>query len=182
MLIGVYGSGSGELDPKAIRLAKELGEEIAKAGYGIVTGSCAGLPHQALLAAKSCGGSPLVGYSPAINIEEHQGEFGYPVEGFTELVFLPEIFKEKPKAFRLKARNLYSVERTDACVFIAGRTGSMNEFTLAYDAGKLIGLLEGCGGFTDMAQEIVRKLGKETGAKIISSNFPRDLIRKMGET
>jgi len=66
-------------------------------------------------------------------------------------------------------------------VFIAGRMRSMNEFTLAYDMGRNIGILTGTGGFADMAKSLVDALGKPTSSKIIYEKDPVKLVRKLEE-
>ena len=40
-------------------------------------------------------------------------------------------------------------------ILVAGGIGTLNEFTIAYDEGKVIGLLHGTGGAADMAQTLL---------------------------
>ncbi len=58
----------------------------------------------------------------------------------------------------------------------------MLEFLVAYDAGKVIGILEGTGGITDRAIDtILEDIEKETGARIIRESDPVALVRKIVE-
>ena len=67
--------------------------------------------------------------------------------------------------FGLKGRNVVLVRSCDVVLFISGSIGSLNEFTIAYDEGKVIGCLTGTGGVADEAKRIVERLQKKIGAK-----------------
>ena len=49
-------------------------------------------------------------------------------------------------------------------VIVGGRTGTLGELAIAYDEGRLIGVLTGTGGISGMVEDIVRAGGKEIGA------------------
>ena len=51
--------------------------------------------------------------------------------------------------------------------------GRLNEFTIAYDEGKIIGILEGTGGVADHVRELVHALAKKTSAALF---FERDAV------
>ena len=51
--------------------------------------------------------------------------------------------------------------------------GTLNEFTIAYDEGKIIGIVEGTGGVADQVRAIVHALTKKTGAALF---FERDAV------
>lgn len=179
MKISVYGSALGGISEENVLLAREIGTQIALRKYGLITGACPGLPHEAVLAASKAGCYKIIGYSPAVDIEEHQKLFNFPTEGFTDWVFVPRQYQGKEKSFRLKLRNVFSVSDSDACIIIAGRIGTMNEFTNAYDMSKNIGILEGTGGFADEVRGLVKKLSKQTSAKLSFSNSPQELIEML---
>ena len=187
MKIAVYGSASREISQETREKARNLGREIAARNNSLITGACPGLPYEAVEAAaenirlgapKAVG---IIGYSPATNTDEHTQKFNFPVNGFTKLIFLPEEYKRREKGVCLKLRNIFSVEACDAAVFIAGRMGSLNEFTLAYDMGRNIGMLTKTGGFADMAKGLVDALGKPTSSKIIYEQDPVKLVRRLEE-
>ncbi len=62
-----------------------------------------------------------------------------------------------------------------------GRSGTLGEFSIAYDEGKLIGVLEGTGGITSEIKTIVSIIRKKTGAKVIYDADPQNLVRKLIE-
>jgi hypothetical protein len=78
--------------------------------------------------------------------------------------------------FGLKGRNVVLVRTCDIVLFIAGSMGSLNEFTIAHDEGKVIGCLTGTGGVADEADYLLAKFSKETGARVFQSEDPAQLI------
>ncbi|MFH1713328.1 MAG: hypothetical protein ABH896_04050 [Candidatus Jacksonbacteria bacterium] len=71
MKIGIYGSGSGEIQAELKQKAFIIGHEIAEQGHTVVTGACWGLPYDAVKGANSAGGK-TIGYSPAQDINHHK--------------------------------------------------------------------------------------------------------------
>jgi hypothetical protein len=61
-------------------------------------------------------------------------------------------------------------------LFIAGSIGSLNEFTIAYDEGKIIGCLTGTGGVADELKRLVETFQKPTKARIVYDDDPKLLI------
>jgi len=76
----------------------------------------------------------------------------------------------------LKGRNVVLVRSCDVVVFIAGSIGSLNEFTIAYDEGKVIGCLSGTGGVADELKRLVERFQKPTKARICYDDDPGSLI------
>ncbi|MDF2379675.1 MAG: hypothetical protein P1V18_05690 [Candidatus Gracilibacteria bacterium] len=179
MKIGVYGSAAGIMNDEIKVKAKEIGREIARKGHTIITGGCPGLPHEAILGAYEYGGK-CIGYSPAVDLSSHK-QSNYPTEGFSELIFVPKNYKhiDNPLVCK-KYRNVSSVASIDAAVIISGRIGSMNEFTIAYDLGVNIGILEGSGGISNRAIKVLlTDIDKETGSKVIYEKDPIILLEKL---
>jgi hypothetical protein len=69
------------------------------------------------------------------------------------------------------------VRSCDVVLVIAGSIGSLNEFTIAYDEGKVIGCLTRTGGVADEAEKIVRTFPKQTNARIVYDDNPERLIQ-----
>ena len=181
MKIAVYGSGGGDVDSLALEKAREIGRVIASRGHKLVTGGCAGIPYEAIKGAKELNGK-TVGFSPGIDLKDHAERFGCPTEGFDRLVFIPSSYEHADnKLACLKYRNLSSVLYADAAVIISGRCGTLNEFTLCYDMGKIIGVLKGTGGVTGFIPGLVKAFNKPTGARIVYEEEPRRLIEKIQE-
>ena len=180
MKIAVYGSAAGDITEEVLEKAKLIGKEIAKQGHTLVTGACLGIPYEAVLGAMELNGR-VIGFAPAINLESHKS-LEYPTQGFTELIYLPENFKYKDnKGIATKHRNVESVAYCDACIIIGGRAGTLNEFTIAYDAGKIIGVLENSGGVTKFIKELVNDFNKQTDSIIKYDTDPIELIKKIVE-
>jgi hypothetical protein len=167
------GSGEGESIAQK-ELAKVIGEAIAAQGCIIVTGSGTGLPHEAALAAAAKGGICL-GFSPAMNLREHIEKYKFPAEPYI-LIFT---------GMEKKGRNIISIRSCDAVIFVGGRFGTLNEFTIAYDEAderKVIGILEGSGGFSDKLFTLATESGKKSKATIIREKDPAELVNKVIRT
>src|SRR3970282_1249412 len=67
----------------------------------------------------------------------------------------------------------------DTVVIAGGRTGTLGELAIAYDEGRLIGVLTGTGGITAIVEEILRVSGKETGACVIYDDDPVKLVDRL---
>ena len=140
MKIGVYGSAVTESE-QLTQSAQIIGEEIFKAGHSIITGACKGLPFDAVQKIKSLGGISI-GYTAATKASEHEELLGTLLSYYDELVLIPTDYKhQKNRSVCLKYRNVSSVADCDATIFISGRWGTLNEFAIAFDMGKVIGVL-----------------------------------------
>ncbi len=167
--VGVMGSAGGHLSDTAVGMATEMGRVIAARGCVLVTGACPGLPHCAVKGAKSAGGI-VVGISPALNFEEHCIKYHSPYEGYDMLVYTGS---------GLMGREIENIRSCDLVVFMGGRSGTLGEFAIAYDEGKVIGILQGTGGIADKMETIVGLVEKQTGAQIIYSRQPEDLLDRL---
>ncbi len=178
--IGVFGSSSGE-DSKKEELkqkAHEIGREIARNQGLVVTGACNGLPQEAVLGCSELKGK-CIGFSPCSNFENHKKQ-NLPVEGFSDIIFVPENYLHINNIHVCrKYRNVSSVAFCDVCIFISGRIGTMNEFTNAYDMGKVIGILENSGGISRVVKILLQDANKDSGAKVIFEKDPVKLVQKV---
>jgi hypothetical protein len=57
----------------------------------------------------------------------------------------------------------------------------MGEFAIAYDEGRLIGVLDGTGGIADAVDKLVRLCDKLTGAVVIHDDDPVRLVSRLVE-
>ena len=112
-------------------------------------------------------GSFHVGISPASNEREHVEQYKMPLDACDVLVYT---------GFGLKGRNVVLVRSCDVVLFVAGAMGSLNEFTIAHDEGKIIGCLTGTGGVADESEYLREKFGKHGSAQLIQSDDPERLI------
>jgi len=178
MKISVYGSASGKFSEELIERTMEIGREIARQKHILITGGCPGLPYQAVLGAMELKGK-VIGYSPAVDLKSHKA-LDYPTQGFSKLIFIPKnyLYKDNIMACR-KYRNISSVLACDAAIFIAGRSGTLNEFTNAYDFSKIIGVLDGSGGISGEIPAILNAFERKMNANVVIEKDPLALVRKI---
>ena len=168
LAIGVMGSASGDLDDRVVALVRRLGAAIAERGCTLLTGACPGLPYAAVEGAKRAGGL-VVGISPALSEREHAERYDAPTEGFDSLIYTGS---------GLMGREVVNIRSSDVVIIVGGRSGTLGEFAIAYDEGRLIGVLTGSGGIADMIDEIVARIQKDTGACVLYDDDPDRLVRR----
>jgi uncharacterized protein (TIGR00725 family) len=171
LTIGVMGASGGTLSEESRQRAYRLGEAIAGRDVILITGGCPGLPYEAVRGAKARGGFVL-GISPGLSIDEHQGKYRSPVEGFDVLVYTGS---------GLMGREITNIRSCDIVVIVGGRTGTLGELAIAYDEGRLIGVLTGTGGITVMVEDIIRLCQKDTGACVLYDDDPVRLVDRLIE-
>lgn len=69
--------------------------------------------------------------------------------------------------FGLKGITVITVRSSDIVLLISGSIGALNEFTIAYDEGKVIGVLCGSGGVCDRIEDLLGKLTKKTKSVVV---------------
>lgn len=164
--IGVMGSAGGPLTDAELALSRRLGKRIAERGCVIVTGACPGLPHAAVLGATDAGGISF-GVSPALSREEHINVYGSPLEPYTVIAFTGS---------GLMGRETDNIHSSDFVLFVGGRSGTLGEFCIAYDEGKLIGILTNSGGISNQYTAIAEMVQKQTGSTILTNDNPEALV------
>lgn len=167
--VGVMGSAEeikadqrDELQGKVMGLARAL----AARDVVLCTGATTGVIYEVGKATHNAGVFHL-GISPASSQSEHVERYELPTDACDVLVYT---------GFGLKGRNVVLVRSCDIILFIAGGMGSLNEFTIAYDEGKIIGCLTGTGGVADEADYILQRFSKKTGAKVFQDPNPVSLL------
>ena len=169
MKIGVMGGASGHFEPSHLEKARRLGQAIAERGCILITGGCAGLPLAAARGAKSKNGL-VIGISPGLSLDEHVHKYRSPTEFHDVLIYTGS---------GLMGREVVNIRSSDIVVIIGGRTGTLGELAIAYDEGKLIGVLTGTGGISDIVEEILTACNKKTGARVVYSGDPEQLMREL---
>jgi uncharacterized protein (TIGR00725 family) len=169
MTVGVMGSAGGILDEDTLRPVRRLGNAIAKRGYVLITGACPGMPHEAVKGAKEEGGI-VVGVSPALNLEEHVKKYLSPTRGYDAIIYTGS---------GLMGREIENIRSCDVVIFAGGRSGTLGEFAIAYDEGKVIGVLEGTGGITQHLRDIIKMVNKKTDAVVCYDSDPERLLDKL---
>jgi uncharacterized protein (TIGR00725 family) len=170
--IGVMGSSAAEqvgllIQGHLAELANRLGRAIADRHCILVTGATSGLPHAVTVAAKAAG-AMTIGISPAANQKEHQERFHLPLDSHDLVIYT---------GFGLKGRNVVNVRSSDIVIVFGGSVGTLNEFTIAVDEGKTIGVLKGSGGISDHIPEILSFCKREgRSSTVIFNEDPESLI------
>lgn len=172
--IAVSGSANAEAcSHDAPKLAEKVGEEIAKHNCILITGATTGIPHFAAKGCKKAGGV-AVGFSPAASEREHKKTYKLPTEYHDVIVYT---------GFHYAGRNLLMTRSADAIIFICGRMGTLNEFTIAFEDQKPIGVLENTGGISNDLRYLVKKVRKmgRYHPKIIFEKNPKKIVEKLIE-
>jgi uncharacterized protein (TIGR00725 family) len=164
--IGVMGSTGEAATPEIGEVARALGKAIAAHEVILFTGATTGLINLVGRTARAAGAFH-VGISPGENQREHVETFGLPIDACDVMVYT---------GFGLKGRNVVLVRSSDVVLFIAGSIGSLNEFTIAHDEGKIIGCLTGTGGVADEIERIAATFKKPTRSRILRDSNPARLI------
>ena len=166
--IGIMGAAGGYLDPALRVKCYELGKAVARAGCVLITGACPGLPYDSARGARDAGGLSI-GISPALSRSEHVKKFISPVDAYDAIIYTGS---------GLMGREVHNIHSSDVVIIAGGRSGTLGEFCIAYDEGKLIGVLAHSGGIADELAGIVPKLGKVTGSQLIFEEDPQRLVQR----
>jgi uncharacterized protein (TIGR00725 family) len=150
-------------------LAETLGAALAKADCILITGATTGLPDMIARAFRRSGGSFALGVSPAANRVEHDQRYKLPTDAVDVIVYT---------GFGLKGRNVVNVRTADIVLLFGGATGTLNEFTIAYDEGKVIGVVEGSGGIADHIRDVISFCNKRCPGVVLFDSDPQKLVRR----
>ena len=167
--IAVSGAAETEYcNPGALELAREMGKEIVRHNGVLLTGATIGIPYFAAKGAKEEDGISI-GLSPASTEKAHVKTYHLPTDYFDLIIYT---------GFDYSGRNLLLTRSADAVIVICGRMGTLNEFTIAFEDKKPIGILIETGGASDMIKEIVKKSHRGPG-KIVYDSNPKILLEKL---
>lgn len=155
---------------RAFVQATEIGKEIVRQGALLVDGATTGFPFLASKGAKEEGGL-VIGFSPAATFKEHVRVYKLPSEYHDLIVYT---------GFGYSGRNLILTRSTDAVIVGCGRLGTLNEFTIAFEDHKPIGVLEGPWETDDIIKDMIAKSHRGKG-KIVYSSDPKELVQKVIE-
>lgn len=159
---------TGHCAPDALEKSEQMGRAIAEAGMVLVTGATTGTPYWAAKGAKEAGGI-VIGLSPAASENAHIKSYHLPTDYHDLIIYT---------GFEYSGRNLLLTRSSDAVITICGRMGTLNEFTIAYEDQKPIGILTGTGGMADSIKEIVEKSHRGPG-KVVYDPDPKKLLEKV---
>ncbi|MBU3925822.1 hypothetical protein KJ763_01485 [Patescibacteria group bacterium] len=157
--------------PDALEKAKELGREIVRHNAVLVTGATTGFPLWSAMGAKEENGISL-GLSPASTEKEHVKEYKLPLEYMDLIIYT---------GFGYSGRNLLLTRSSDAIIVGCGRMGTLNEFTVAYEDEKPIGILQGSWQTDEIIEKIIKESHRGMG-KVIFDSDPKRLVERLIES
>ena len=143
--IGVMAAAEPEVAARLAPLLQELGAEIARLDLLLLTGATTGIPDAVSREARARGAF-TIGVSPAHNAREHADAYKMPLDACDAIIFT---------GFGYKGRNVVLVRSADIVLVVAGGMGTLNEFTIAVDEGKVVGVLTGTGGIADEVERLL---------------------------
>jgi len=169
-------SGAAETDhcgKGALAIAEELGREIVRHDAILVEGATTGFPHWSAKGAHEEGGI-VVGFSPATGEKEHVEFYKLPTDYRDLIVYT---------GFAYSGRNLILTRASDAVIIGCGRMGTINEFTIAFEDKKPIGILEGEWETDEVIVNLIEKShrGDEVKDRIVFESDPKILVDKLIE-
>lgn len=156
---------TGHCSPYALERATEIGREVAKHGLVLVTGATTGAPYWAAKGAKEAGGL-VIGFSPAVSQEDHIKKFDLPTD-YHDFIFYT--------GYGYSSRNLLLIRSSDAVITVCGRIGTLNEFSIAFEDKKPIGVLRESGGIADTIREIL-DVAHRGDKNVIFDPDPKQLV------
>jgi len=159
---------TGHCSPDVLEKTKVLGAEVIRQGAVLVTGATTGAPYWAAIGAKDAGGF-VIGVSPASSETEHVQKYKLPVDYHDVIIYT---------GFGYAGRNLLLTRSADAVLIACGRMGPLNEFTIAFEDNKPIGVLTDSGGMADEIREILQKAHRGMG-KVVFDSDPETLVKKV---
>jgi uncharacterized protein (TIGR00725 family) len=161
-------SGAAELSccsPNIKELGEEIGREVVRQNCILLTGATTGVPYYSAKGAKEEGGISI-GFSPASSKLEHIKRYKLPIDYFDLIVYT---------GFDYVGRNLILTKAADGVIVICGRTGTLNEFTIAFETKTPVGVLQGSGGTADLIEPVLSK-GYRPKTKIVYNTDPAKLV------
>lgn len=159
---------TGHCAPDALEKTKLLGAEVIRQGGVLVTGATTGAPYWAAIGAKDAGGF-VIGVSPASSEVEHVKKYKLPIDYHDIIIYT---------GFGYAGRNLLLTRSADAILITCGRMGTLNEFTIAFEDEKPIGVLTGTGGIADELDDILEKAHRGRGKTVFDAD-PKKLVEKI---
>lgn len=165
---GAAETGNCGLD--AFDKAREVGREIARQGAIITTGATTGFPLYAAMGAKDESGFSI-GFSPASTEREHVETYKLPLEYTDVMVYT---------GFGYAGRDLLLVRSSDAVVIGCGRIGTLNEFSVAFEDRRPLGILQGSWDTDKLLKQFIDSAHRPNDRLIFESD-PKALVEQLIE-
>ena len=175
--ICVSGSAANNFGAGAFKKAWEVGYHIIKNGGILVTGATIGIPEWATRGAYAAAkkfkvkGPISIGLSPAASMREHVRKYHLPTKNMDLIIFT---------GFDYSGRNLLMTRSADAVIEICGRVGTLNEFTIAFEDRKPVGVLLGTGGAVEEIPQLL-KVAKRGHKNVHYDTDPEKMVKAVAK-
>lgn len=167
--LGVSGAAeTGHCGLDALDKAKELGREIVRQGGILVTGATTGFPLWSAIGAKEERGISI-GLSPAIDAHDHVNGYRLPLDYMDLIIYT---------GFGFSGRDLLFTRTCEALFIGCGRIGTIHEFTIAFEEGKPIGVLEGTWTMDEQIKDMIEKSNRP-GDRVVFDTDPKRLVERI---
>ena len=154
-----------------LELTKEIGRQIVLQGGVLITGATTGAPYWGAIGAKEAGGF-VIGLSPGGSEQEHVKKYHLPLDYHDMIIYT---------GFGYSGRNLLLTRSADGVIVSCGRMGTLNEFTIAFEDNKPIGILTSPNWKTDdIIKNIIEEAHRGSG-KVVYDDDPKRLVEKVIE-
>jgi uncharacterized protein (TIGR00725 family) len=110
-----------------------------------------------------------IGLSPAATQKEHLETYRLPVDYMDLIIYT---------GFGFPGRDILFTRSCDAIIIGCGRIGTIHEFTIAFEDGKPIGVLEGPWTMGEQIKDIIAK-GNRPADKVIFDDDPKRLVERI---
>lgn len=158
----------------ADKRAFQVGQEIVRQNGIVITGATTGIPYEAAKGAKAEGGISI-GISPAATYAAHVKTYRLPTEHFDFIIYT---------GFDYSGRNLILTKAADAVIVACGGFGTLNEFTIALEDDKPVGVLTESCGVSDELFGLIKKVKDphhHGAGRLVFSSDPKELVAKLVE-
>lgn len=169
VVISVSGAAeTSHCGEQSLKIAKDLGREIARAGCILSTGATTGFPHNAALGYKEAKGYFSLGLSPAADEKEHTELYLLPLDPCDIIIYT---------GFGFPMRDILLSKSSDAMIVGCGRIGTIHEFTVAFESNIPLGILEGPWQTDEVIRDIIRNSNRTNNNVIFDSDIKRLVAR-----
>ena len=120
------------------------------------------------MGAKEVGGISI-GLSPAVDAKEHVESYRLPLDYMDLIIYT---------GFGFPGRDLLFTRSCDALFVGCGRIGTIHEFTIAFEDGRPIGVLEGDWTMDEQLKDMIEKSNRPAD-KVIFDPDPKTLVAKV---
>ena len=167
--IAVCGSAAAGLKSVYKTKAYKIGCTIAERGCTLFTGATLGFSFEAVKGAHDVGGT-VIGIAPAESLEDQLARH----EKIDPKIWSTIIYT----GIGYKMRDVVMVRSVDALIYIGGGVGTLLEMSAAVDYRKVMGILKGSGGATNLHKQIAKISHRNKPIYVIDAD-PKKLVDRV---